>query len=218
MRPRAVLKTKGTVFPNTDRPRPANNVFVFFSLYVVYICLTIFCKDMFGSHLKFELDNMTAVSYINQMGGSKSVACDSLAKKIWNWCIPRNIWLTAVHIPGSSNVIADSLSRRHSDYEWMLNGEYFVRLCGIFPNLSIDLFASTLNYQLPRYAAWKPDPNAVFTDVLVDHGRMNMFRRKPCKVVGWRFPGVPLLVGVLRTCAVGPVLFEHEVASCRPCC
>ena len=27
---RAVLKTKGTVFPNTDRPRTANNVFIFF--------------------------------------------------------------------------------------------------------------------------------------------------------------------------------------------
>ena len=29
-RPRAVLKTEGTFFPNTDRPRPANNVFIFF--------------------------------------------------------------------------------------------------------------------------------------------------------------------------------------------
>ena len=28
--PRSVLKTEGTVFPNTDRPRPANNVFIFF--------------------------------------------------------------------------------------------------------------------------------------------------------------------------------------------
>ena len=27
-RPRPVLKTEGTVFPNTDRPRPANNVFI----------------------------------------------------------------------------------------------------------------------------------------------------------------------------------------------
>ena len=27
---RAVLKTEGTVFPNTGRPRPANNVFIFF--------------------------------------------------------------------------------------------------------------------------------------------------------------------------------------------
>ena len=29
-RPRVVLKTEGTVFPNTDRPRPANNVFICF--------------------------------------------------------------------------------------------------------------------------------------------------------------------------------------------
>ena len=28
--PRAVLKTEGTVFPNTDRPTTANNVFSFF--------------------------------------------------------------------------------------------------------------------------------------------------------------------------------------------
>ena len=28
--PWAVLKTEGTVFLNTDRPRPANNVFIFF--------------------------------------------------------------------------------------------------------------------------------------------------------------------------------------------
>ena len=30
--PRAVLKSKGSVFPNMDQPRPANNVFIFFSL------------------------------------------------------------------------------------------------------------------------------------------------------------------------------------------
>ena len=29
-RPRAVLKTEGRVFPYTDRPRPVNNVFIFF--------------------------------------------------------------------------------------------------------------------------------------------------------------------------------------------
>ena len=29
-RPRAVPKTEGTVFLNTDRPRPANNVFIVF--------------------------------------------------------------------------------------------------------------------------------------------------------------------------------------------
>ena len=28
-RPRAVLKTKGTVFSHTDRPSPVNNIFIF---------------------------------------------------------------------------------------------------------------------------------------------------------------------------------------------
>ena len=26
----AVLETEGTVFPNTDRPRPLNNIFIYF--------------------------------------------------------------------------------------------------------------------------------------------------------------------------------------------
>ena len=29
-RPKAVLETEGTVFPNTDRPRPVNNIFIYF--------------------------------------------------------------------------------------------------------------------------------------------------------------------------------------------
>ena len=29
-RPGAVIKTEGTVFPNTDRPRLVNNIFIFF--------------------------------------------------------------------------------------------------------------------------------------------------------------------------------------------
>ena len=29
-RPRAVVKTKGTVFSHTDRPSPVNNIFIFF--------------------------------------------------------------------------------------------------------------------------------------------------------------------------------------------
>ena len=39
--PRAVLKTEGTVFPNTERPRPANNLFTFFCeklVYKKYLC------------------------------------------------------------------------------------------------------------------------------------------------------------------------------------
>lgn len=108
---------------------------------------------------------MTAVAYINQMGGSKSLACNSLAQKIWNWCIPRSIWLSAVHIPGVTNVEADLLSRNcYSDHEWQLNPVLFQQLSAVFPALSIDLFATVLNRQLPRYVSWKPDPHAEYVD------------------------------------------------------
>jgi len=134
-------------------------------LYVVFICLTIFCKDMHGIHVRFELDNTTAVSYVNEMGGCKSVACNAVAIKIWNWCIDRDLWISAVYLPGTMNVEADALSRRrYSDHEWMLNKSIFCKLCKIFPDLTIDLFASVLNHQLPRYASWRPDPKAVFAD------------------------------------------------------
>jgi len=43
-----VLKTEGTVFPNTDRPKPANNVFIFFSLenyFIRNICVDFLLKQ-----------------------------------------------------------------------------------------------------------------------------------------------------------------------------
>ena len=67
-----------------------------------------------------------------------------------------------MHIPGTMNVKADALSRRHYfDHEWMLNNDMFSRLCKIFPGLTIDLFTSILNHRLPRYVSWGPDSQAV---------------------------------------------------------
>ena len=34
-----------------------------------------------------------------------------LTKEIWEWCMARNIWISAFHIPGKDNSIADKLSR-----------------------------------------------------------------------------------------------------------
>ena len=77
---------------------------------------------MSDTAIMLRMDNSTAVAYVNKMGGSKSEACDFVAKEIWNWGISRNIWLTASHIPGVNNSIADSLSRGEStNKEWSLD-------------------------------------------------------------------------------------------------
>ena len=63
------------------------------------------------------------------------------------------------------NVIADQESRSGNDNtEWQLN-RYAFNLCvARWGTPDIDLFASRLNHQLPTYAAWRPDPNAVAID------------------------------------------------------
>ena len=58
---------------------------------------------------------------------------------------------------------ADLLSRNcYSDHKWQLNRVVFQKLRAVFLALSIDLFASVVNAQLPRYVSWNPDPHATF--------------------------------------------------------
>ena len=66
-------------------------------------------------------------------GGGKSLECNSLTQEIWNWAIVRNVWLSATHIPGSSNDDAVQLSRDLKlDLEWMLSVHVFKRIVALF--------------------------------------------------------------------------------------
>ena len=124
-----------------------------------------YCSDMRNVHVQLRLDNTTAVSYINNMGGSKSIDCNEAAKDIWKWCIQRNIWLTAAHLPGKLNVEADHMSRKFNDRtEWMLNPQVFREIAQYFGTPEIDIFASRLNKQVRRYISWLPDPEAEAVD------------------------------------------------------
>ena len=59
------------------------------------------------------IDNTTAVSYINIMGGRSllCIMCNQITLELWVWCAQLGIWLSAVHIPGKQNVLADKESR-----------------------------------------------------------------------------------------------------------
>jgi hypothetical protein len=110
-------------------------------------------------------DNTTAVTYITAIGGCKSLECNVLAHDIWECAIARNIWLSAAHIPGVSNISADALSRDlNLDLEWMLSRSAFNKVVGLFGQPDIDLFASRLNAQIENYESWKPDPLARYVD------------------------------------------------------
>ena len=108
------------------------------------------------------MDNTTAVTCVSKMGTSHSVQCNAVTKEIWQLGIKRNIWLSAAYIPGKTNIEADEESRRENqDTEWLLNPDILSdALDRLDVKPEIDLFASRLNRQFPRYVSYKPDPNA----------------------------------------------------------
>ena len=58
-------------------------------------------------------------------------------------------------------MIADTLSRSVVDrHDWMLSETVFRRLEELWGPLEVDLFATKMSTQLPRYFSWKPDPQA----------------------------------------------------------
>ena len=76
--------------------------------------------------------------------------------------------LSAAHIPGEDHLVADFLSRgKFLPSEWTLNPLIFQKICQVLvPRPEIDLFASTLNFQLPKYCARCRDPHAWKVDAL----------------------------------------------------
>jgi hypothetical protein len=138
----------------------------YLELEAAFLGLQCFCADSSDIHVRLFLDNMVAISYIENMGG-RIRELNYLARDIWDWCIDRNIWCSAAHIPGVENIEADRLSRKlNPDIEWMISHVVFTGISDAydFQDSSIDLFASRINRQLPGYVSYLPDPEAHAVD------------------------------------------------------
>ena len=62
-------------------------------------------------------------------------------------------------------MLADKESReKRLDTEWKLNPELFDCIVTLRGTVSVDLFASRLNYQLKPFVSWRPDPEAKAID------------------------------------------------------
>ena len=101
-------------------------------------------------------------------GGTVSKVLSNQATLLWNWCLDRQITLTAEYIPGTKNSIADWESRNFLDKtSWRLNPQIFKQLQVLLGPCNVDLFADRTNYQLKRYFSWKPDPHAESFDAFI---------------------------------------------------
>ena len=133
-------------------------------LKAIYFALRSLCSNLLNTDICIRTDSSTAVSYINNQGGS-IIPLLEISKKIWLWCAERNIFISAVHIAVKMNFEPDNLSRIFKNTsEWKLKESIFQKITYHFFLPEIDLFASRINRQLAKYVSWFPDPEALQTD------------------------------------------------------
>ena len=156
-------------------------------LLAVHYSLRSFKTYFQNKHVKIFSDSQVGVQIINKMGTTKSSICNEIIKNTCLFCVKNKIWITAAHIPGAENVIADYESRKsYKDAEWMLNPEIFqnaMKHLQFKPDL--DCFASRLNTQLPKYISYKPDPYAYLIDAFSVHwGFYKCYLFPPFSLIG----------------------------------
>jgi len=137
-------------------------------LKAVFLALRAFSQTLTGHVVQVATDNTTVVAYINKQGGTKSWDLCALLWLIMVYCRQRTISLSARHIPGCINVLADQLSRRGQALhtEWSLHQDIFKQLCRMHGSPLIDLFATRFNHRLPLFVSPVPDPKAVQVDAM----------------------------------------------------
>ena len=133
-------------------------------LKAAFLALKSFLKNQSHKVVCLRMGNTSAVAHVNNKGGTHSPCLLALTLELWQWCLERNIMISAQHVPGKLNTIADSESRVFNDSsEWKIDPQ---TISPFLKGCEIDLFASRLSAQLPQYISWRPDPEAVHADAL----------------------------------------------------
>ena len=87
----------------------------YLELLAAFLAVQRFLKTENNMTSLLKLDNVTAVTFINRMGGTHSKLLCQLALALWEWCIQRSLFLIVEHLPGQQNVLADHESRNLKD-------------------------------------------------------------------------------------------------------
>ena len=105
---------------------------------------------------------------LSSQGGWHPPLLNTLAQEILRWTESLYIRLAPQFLPGSNNVLADSLSRPHQlpHSEWSLNLAVFQSLRRLCP-VQIDLFATSDSHRCSIYFSPFRDPMSAGTDAFL---------------------------------------------------
>lgn len=160
-------------------------------LEAVWLAVQAFKAVLMGKHILLCTDNTTVACYVNKQGGARSSSLSKRTEDLLMWCSSQGVSLSARHVPGKLNILADFLSRPHTilHTEWTLAHQVLQPVWDLWHKPMIDLFATSFNHRLPLYVSPVPDPEAWAVDAL----------SFPWKgLSAYAFPPLPILSKVLR--------------------
>ena len=137
-------------------------------------------------HIKVISDNTTSIQCISKMGIPRSTECHNQVLKTWEWGISYKNHLSVAHIPGKLNTVPEIESRsNHVDTEWIPQSKCLnLELAHLCLKRGIDLFATSINAQFSEYAAFKPDPGAMYIDAfIIDWYHLNFYAFSSISVI-----------------------------------
>lgn len=137
----------------------------FLELLAIKLALDQLVGEAKNQKILLRVDNTTAISYINKMGGIQHEKYNILARTIWQWAEERSNFLYATYIKSAENKEADFLSRiKYPDTEWSLDHQTFFRVTKQFGEPQIDLFATKINAKCPCFVSRFPEEEAFEID------------------------------------------------------
>ena len=170
----------------------------------VFLGLKSFAKNLTNRTILLRVDNTTAISYINRMGGIQFPHLNNLSRCIWQWCEGRGIMLFASYV-NTKNNHADFESRKiNPDTEWELSDRAYQTIVKLFGQPNIDLFESRTNAKCDSFVSWGQDPDAVAIDAFTINWNSFFF---------YAFPPFAVILKCLRKIvddeATGIIVFSY---------
>lgn len=162
----------------------------YLEILAAFLALKCFAKALHNCQILLRIDNTTAISYINRMGGVQYPHLTQISRSLWQWCEQRQIFVYASYIASRDNTTADAESRKnHPDIEFSLSTQAFNRIIEKFGQPDIDLFASRLNTKCIKFISYQRDPDAC---------GINAFTVNWSTFYFYAFPPFSIILKVLR--------------------
>ena len=113
--------------------------------------LKIYIRDVFNCHLQLKIDSTSSLAWINKKTAPNE-AIFLIVKEFWDYCMGKNLGVSASYINTTKSVMADKESKKlRSNLEWSLQTPIFDKIRLVYGPVTIDLFASRINAKVGRF-------------------------------------------------------------------